>query len=112
MRAYALLTSVNGTLKGYFYRDCYFRTSSKLFDLSDLNNRFIHLTNDAVQMTADDFGKFENANKLSIHDFQRYLDTYHDEKNVNFMRDLFTRMERLVTDTFRAVYDTIDPRRT
>jgi hypothetical protein len=48
IRAYALLTSVNGVLKGYMYRDCYFRTSSKPFDLSNLQSRFIHLTNDAV----------------------------------------------------------------
>lgn len=27
------------------------------------------------------------------------------------MRDLFPRMERLVTDTFRAVYSKIDPNR-
>jgi tubulin--tyrosine ligase len=106
-----MLTSVNGLLKGYMYRDVYFRTSSKLFDLSNLHNRFIHLTNDAVQVGSDDYGKYESANKLSINDFQRYLDTYHEDKNVSFMRDLFPRMERLVTDTFRAVFNVIDPKR-
>jgi len=30
---------------------------------------FIHLTNDAIQKHADDFGKFENGNKLSFGDF-------------------------------------------
>jgi hypothetical protein len=30
---------------------------------------------------------------------------------VNFMRDLFPRMERLVTDTFRACFGKIDPNR-
>ena len=64
-----MLTSVNGTLKGYMYRDCYFRTSSKLFDLSNLASRFIHLTNDAVQVNSEDYGKFENGNKMSINDF-------------------------------------------
>lgn len=90
------------------YRDVYFRTSSKLFDLHNLNNRFIHLTNDAIQMSSEDYGKFENANKLSINDFQRYLDTNHEEKKISFMRDLYPRMERLVTDSFRAVYKLID----
>ena len=51
------------------YRDCYFRTSSKQFDLNNLQSRFIHLTNDAVQVNSEDYGKFENANKLSINDF-------------------------------------------
>jgi len=74
IRAYAMLTSVNGVLKGYMYRDCYFRTSSKQFDLSNLQSRLIHLTNDAIQMNSEDYGKFESANKLSINDFQRYLD--------------------------------------
>lgn len=69
LRAFAMLTSVNGVLKGYMYRDCYFRTSSKTFDLSNLHSRYIHLTNDAVQINSEDYGKFENANKLSINDF-------------------------------------------
>ena len=43
-----MLTSINGVMKGYMYRDVYFRTSSKPFDLTNLQNRLIHLTNDAV----------------------------------------------------------------
>lgn len=111
IRAFAMLTSINGVLKGYMYRDCYFRTSSKPFDLNNLGSRLIHLTNDAVQMNADDYGKFESANKLSINDFQRYLDQNHSSKSIDFMRDLFPIMERLVADSFRAVAKKIDPHR-
>jgi tubulin--tyrosine ligase len=64
-----MLTSVNGSLKGYMYRDCYFRTSSKPFDITNLNSRLVHLTNDAVQQFSDDYGKYESGNKLSINDF-------------------------------------------
>lgn len=74
IRGYAMLTSINGKLKGYMYRDCYFRTSSKQFDLTNLHSRFIHLTNDAIQVNSEDYGRFESGNKLSINDFQRYLD--------------------------------------
>jgi hypothetical protein len=48
IRVYGMLTSVFGMHKGYFYEDGYIRTSSTEFDLQDLGNRFIHLTNDAV----------------------------------------------------------------
>lgn len=48
-RVFALVTSINKTLKGYFYEDGYIRTSSKEFDLNNLGDRFIHLTNDAIQ---------------------------------------------------------------
>ena len=74
IRCFGVLTSINGLLKGYFYRDCYFRTSSKEYSISNLSNRLIHLTNDAVQKNSEDYGKYENGNKLSINDFQRYLD--------------------------------------
>jgi len=64
---------MNGFLKGYFYDDGYVRTSCEKYDIDDLTNKFIHLTNDAVQKKADDYGKFENGNKMSLQDFQKYL---------------------------------------
>lgn len=69
IRVYGMLTSTFGNLKGYFYEDGYIRTSSVEFDLEDLSNRFIHLTNDAVQKKSDDYGRFENGNKVSYQNF-------------------------------------------
>ena len=37
--------------------------------MNNLANKFIHLTNDAVQKKCDDYGKFENGNKLSFKEF-------------------------------------------
>ena len=34
----------------------------------------IHLTNDAVQKKGEEYGKFEQGNKISFLEFQRYLD--------------------------------------
>lgn len=81
IRAFGLLTSINGHLKGYFNEDGYIRTSSKEYT-SKSNNIFIHLTNDAVQKKSEDFGKYENGNKLSYHDFQKFLNTNYSEMNV------------------------------
>ena len=46
-----LLVSTNRGrgLTGYLYRDGYIRTSCKKFALGSLNDRLIHLTNDAVR---------------------------------------------------------------
>ena len=49
LRCYGLLTSTNGSLKGYCYEDGYVRTSCKEFNLDDVGDKFIHLTNDAIQ---------------------------------------------------------------
>lgn len=91
IRVYALLTSCYGKIKGYFFEDGYLRTSSREFTLKDLSNKFIHLTNDAIQKKADNYGKFENSNKLSYPDFQKYLESSEFTSKyapVNFMKDL------------------------
>jgi len=68
-----MLTSVNGILKAYWYKEGYIRTSSFNFNLEDTDNLFIHLTNDAIQKNSDFYEKYEPANKLSYTEFQRYL---------------------------------------
>jgi tubulin polyglutamylase TTLL1/tubulin monoglycylase TTLL3/8 len=64
-----MLTSVNSIIKGYWYEDGYLRTSSQPFSLQNLKSKFVHLTNDAVQCHAENYGKFENGNKLSYQTF-------------------------------------------
>jgi tubulin monoglycylase TTLL3/8 len=65
VRLFTLITSINGSMKAYFYEEGYLRTSCREFSLNNLSNRMVHLTNDAVQKKAEDYGKFEPGNKLS-----------------------------------------------
>jgi len=52
-----LVTVVNNNINAYFYEECYLRTSSKPFDIKSLN-KYIHLTNDAIQCSSNDYGKY------------------------------------------------------
>ena len=54
-----------GCLRGYFYEEGYLRTSCKEFSIKKIDSRFIHLTNDAVQKSSADYGRYESSNKLS-----------------------------------------------
>lgn len=58
IRTYMLMLSIRGVVKFFWYNEGYIRTSSSLFDLRDLSDFFIHLTNDAVQNKNDSYGKF------------------------------------------------------
>lgn len=109
IRTYALITSCNGNLKAYNYEEGYIRTSCREFSLANLSNRLVHLTNDAVQKKAEDYGKFEPGNKMSYADFQNFLDKNHSEKSVCFLRDILPQIKKLTTDVFRAVWGKIDP---
>ena len=68
-----MLTSTGGSLRGYFFEDGYVRTSRKEFTLEDVADKFVHLTNDAIQVHAEDYGKYESGNKMSLSDFSKVI---------------------------------------
>ena len=72
------------------------RTTSKDFNLKSLANKQVHLTNDAVQKKFDDYGRFEQGNKISFPDFQKYLETQHD-KHINFYKDVYPQLKVMNT---------------
>lgn len=84
IRHYLLITSIKGNLKAFWYKEGYIRTSSEKYDIEDLGNEFIHLTNDAIQKKSELYGKYEPGNKLSYTNFQRYLDQNHPQKKYSF----------------------------
>ena len=48
IRGYGVMTSINGQLKGYFYEDAYIRTACREYNINEVDDKFIHLTNDAI----------------------------------------------------------------
>ena len=70
IRMFGLVQIVDSIhFRGYFYKEGYIRTSSYEYDLENLQNINIHLTNDAVQKKAHNYGKFEAGNKISYNEF-------------------------------------------
>ncbi|GMH83613.1 hypothetical protein TrST_g7152 [Triparma strigata] len=81
LRVYVLFT-VNPNKKAespvntYMYDEFYVRTSGVAYNVSkkNLKNSMMHLTNDAIQKKVkDNYGKHEDANKLSMKQFGEYL---------------------------------------
>jgi hypothetical protein len=67
IRVYAMLICTSGVTRGFYYEEGYIRTSSKEYSTANKNlkNKFMHLTNDAIQKHSQDYGKFESGNKLT-----------------------------------------------
>ena len=67
IRCFCLITSINGLIKAYFYKEGYIRTASHIFSpsLNQVHNKYIHLVNDAVQKYCEDYGKYEAGNKIT-----------------------------------------------
>ena len=109
IRCFTLMCTINGNLQGYWYQEGYLRTSCREFTLKNISNRYVHLTNDAVQKKLDDYGKFESGNKLSYPEFQKYLDSINVK--CDFVKTVVPKMKTMVQDSMRAVSRKIDPNR-
>ena len=91
--------------RGYMFKEGYIRTSSYQFSLVDLEDRDVHLTNDAVQDRNEEYGKYELGNKISLKDFANYLK---ESKKINFWTETIpqirlTQIKESITETLEAL---------
>jgi hypothetical protein len=58
------------------FKEGYIRTSCEEYSLSEesITKAEVHLTNNAVQKYAENYGKFEDGNQLSFYDLQSIID--------------------------------------
>jgi hypothetical protein len=108
IRCFSLVTSINGNICGYWYKDGYIRTACKEFSLKNVQNKYIHLTNDAIQKYSNAYGKYEDGNKLSYNEFQKHFDFHCPEMKIQFEKKIYPQMKKLATDTIKATHMQID----
>jgi tubulin---tyrosine ligase len=106
IRCYALITTFANSLQAYFFKDGYLRTSCKEFTLKNTKDKYVHLTNDAIQKNHEDYGKFEAGNKLSYYDFQKFLSS--NGSNKDFFDDIFPQMQEIVVDSIASTQDIVN----
>lgn len=82
------------------------RTASNAFTLKNLDNKFIHLTNDAIQKKSEDYGKFENGNKISYNELQKYIEQLYKK---DFYDVVYPKLRKIALDTIKAVFMKLEP---
>jgi D-alanine-D-alanine ligase-like ATP-grasp enzyme len=108
IRCFVLVTAINGNLCAYWYKDGYIRTSVKEFTVKNVTNKFIHLTNDAIQKKSELYGKFEQGNKLNYVEFQRHFDQNFPEMEIHMENKIVPQMRKIAADTIKATYRHLD----
>ena len=53
---------INQDMEVYFFKEGYLRTSAFGYKLDNCQDNMVHLTNNAVQKNAKEYGKFEDGN--------------------------------------------------
>jgi len=104
IRMWALITA---DLDGYLFREGYVRTSSTKYDINtddkNVDNKFMHLTNNAVQKYSESYGSFEDGNQMSFEKLAENL-----PKNV-FYELILPQIKSLVKKSFLSVRRKINP---
>ena len=74
----------------YICKPGYLRTSSYKFELDpdDPDNRFVHLTNIAVQKFSKSFGHHEDGNILNFEQFEEYVHRAYPGQHFDLQKDL------------------------
>lgn len=103
-----LITRLAGVMRVYWYSEGYIRTSSEIYQLDDLSNSMIHLTNDAIQKYGDNYGRYEPGNKISYLELQKYLDTYYLAKGYSVAK-LVSDMKTITCEAVNACSFKLDP---
>jgi hypothetical protein len=69
IRVWVLVTH---EMKVYFFKEGYLRTSSTAYTMEEqaIEDRNVHLTNNAVQKNCETYGRFEDGNQMSFAQFQ------------------------------------------
>lgn len=95
----------------FFFCDVgYIRTSSSEYDTNNLQDEYIHLTNNCLQMKdRTNYGKHEQGNTVSYQDFQKFLDEQYGQYKLDFHRDFVLRMKDLALDCFLSGKNSINP---
>lgn len=103
IRAYSLVTS---NMDLYYYNEGYLRTSGVAYNLDNLEDKNIHLTNWAVQKKAEGYGSEQDANQMNFNQFQEFLDEHHP--GVSVEDDFKSKMKELILHVFVATTGTLN----
>ncbi|CAK56346.1 unnamed protein product (macronuclear) [Paramecium tetraurelia] len=90
---------VSQEMQYFLFKEAYIRTSGTAFSL-DNKDRYIHLTNNAVQKNAQNYGQFEDGNQLSLNRFQQLLDQ--QETTYNFRKQGWPMIKDVVKITMNS----------
>lgn len=102
---------VSHTGKWYFFKEGYLRTSGSDYKLDEANpdDQWVHLTNNAVQKYAKNYGEFEEGNQLSFTQLQSYINEHYSHKNIDFIKDWLPRMKGMIKHSLLATRKKLNP---
>ncbi|CAK93638.1 unnamed protein product (macronuclear) [Paramecium tetraurelia] len=94
---------LNIDLSCYFFKEGYIRMASEEYRTNDVDNIYIHLTNNAIQQHSDKYGQQELGNQLSFDSVSDYF-----KSKIDFRGQLVEKMKEMSYFAMRTVASKIN----
>jgi len=62
------------------------------------------LTNDAVQKNHENYGKFEDGNKIDFSTFKKYVASKYPARRLDFDTQIYEKIKSIAQDSIKATY--------
>ncbi|KAM3147792.1 hypothetical protein pb186bvf_000120 [Paramecium bursaria] len=95
IRVWFMLTQ---ELELYFFSQGYIRLASEEYNLKNIGNSFVHLTNNAIQKHSNKYGQLEDGNQMSFDDTMKYFAHKGD-----FYKNIVDKIKKLGYIAFSSV---------
>ncbi|CAK93842.1 unnamed protein product (macronuclear) [Paramecium tetraurelia] len=89
---------LNTDLSCYFFKEGYIRMASEEYRTNDVENIYIHLTNNAIQQHSDKYGQQELGNQLSFDQVSDYF-----KSKIDFRGKIVEKMKEMAYFAMRTV---------
>jgi len=99
---------VDQNMNLYWFKEGYLRLSSEEFNLNDtqIEDKYVHLTNNAVQKYGKNYGKHESGNIISMNEIEKYLPKDNPKVTLDGIKG---RMKELIKISMESVKSKINP---
>ena len=106
IRMWVLLTHLH---EFYLFREGYIRTTSVPFstDTKNINDKFVHLTNNAIQKQSNSYSQYEDGNQLSFSNFRFYISSTLNSA-IDFDKEILPSMKNIVKKSMYSVRKRLD----
>ena len=101
-----VLVTCNASFEVHFYKKCYLRFSSEIYDVNDTENLFMHLTNNSVVKYSSNFREED-----SMWDSDQFSNWVLQETGQDLWKSISKRASEIVQKTILAVKSKISQRR-
>ncbi|KAL4455467.1 hypothetical protein ABPG74_012619 [Tetrahymena malaccensis] len=106
IRIWVLVTYTN-KFQYYQSKEGWVRTSGYIYDLKT-SNKYIHLTNNAIQKNSEQYGQFENGNSINYATLKKYINSINGKESEGVWDRIQQKIRNIIKITLSATSDKIN----